>query len=505
MQWKIVRARTTKITRATTAARHDLEHYCRDLNGWPRSWMGLEKDLPPGEQLLALFRPFLEHLAASDLSPKTIQKHVDNMWALGGEFIRDLHSDSSLRKKPVELVLRQMIEYDGPLLYHGGEDQQRSFDSTCRNFHGFLTKTAPWCSPSPTNSPEEAFVLLAGVTLSSGFAQIITTVARTGTDGYNGDGGPANKAQLNLPTGLGVDGSGNVYVVGMLNNRIRKISTSGIITTVAGNGTPSYVVPVPPDGTATQLAESPVYFTVGQDGTIYFADFFTKKVDPSGNLTVIDRNLALAPNALSLDRSGTLYFAVGNIVKKYIPNGVPQLVAGPGTAGVPGDNGPSLQGNFFVSGLASDADGNIYIADGQNNRVRKFAPGGNITTVAGNRKAGFSGDGGPAQQAQLNGRYRTDYPASIPWRSMIAGICTSRNQPKTVCGRSAFRRLLQCLKSRRAASRMPPVTAPCLRLESCSAFSAQTWLPQQPALPVCRCRDRKSTRLNSSHLGISYA
>ena len=104
--------------------------------------MGLEKDLPPGEQLRALFRPFLEQLAASDLSPKTIQKKVDNMWALGGEFIRDLHSDSSLRKKPVELVLRQMIEYGGPLLYHGGEDQQRSFDSTCRKFHRFLTKTA---------------------------------------------------------------------------------------------------------------------------------------------------------------------------------------------------------------------------------------------------------------------------------------------------------------------------------------------------------------------------
>ena len=57
--------------------------------------MGLEKDLPPGEQLVTLFRPFLEHLAASNLSPNTIQKHVDNVWALGGEFIRDLHSDSS--------------------------------------------------------------------------------------------------------------------------------------------------------------------------------------------------------------------------------------------------------------------------------------------------------------------------------------------------------------------------------------------------------------------------
>ena len=104
--------------------------------------MGLEKDLPPGEQLLVLFRPFLEHLAASDLSPKTIQKHVDNMWALGREFIRDLHSDSSLRRKPVEHVLLQMIDYGGPLLYHGGEDQQKSFDSTCRKFRRFLSDTA---------------------------------------------------------------------------------------------------------------------------------------------------------------------------------------------------------------------------------------------------------------------------------------------------------------------------------------------------------------------------
>ena len=103
--------------------------------------MGLEKDLPPGEQLVALFRPFLEHLAASAFSPKTIQKHVDNMWALGGEFIRDLHSDPSLRKKPVERVLSRMIEYGGPLLYHGGEDQQRSFDSTCRKFRRFLNET----------------------------------------------------------------------------------------------------------------------------------------------------------------------------------------------------------------------------------------------------------------------------------------------------------------------------------------------------------------------------
>ena len=104
--------------------------------------MGLEKDLLAGEQLIAVFRPFLEHLAASDLSPKTIQTHVDNVWALGGEFIRDLHNDPSLRKKPVAQVLRRMIEYGGPLLHHGGEDQQRSFDSTCRKLRRFLTEPA---------------------------------------------------------------------------------------------------------------------------------------------------------------------------------------------------------------------------------------------------------------------------------------------------------------------------------------------------------------------------
>jgi len=142
MKWKTARRRTPKVNHATTAPRHNLEHYCRDLNGWPRSWMGLEKDLPPGEQLLILFRPFLESLAVSALTPKTIQKHVDNMWALGGEFIRDLHNDPSLRKKPLDRVLLQLIEYGGPLLYHGGEDEQRSFDSTCRKFKRFLAEKA---------------------------------------------------------------------------------------------------------------------------------------------------------------------------------------------------------------------------------------------------------------------------------------------------------------------------------------------------------------------------
>jgi hypothetical protein len=102
--------------------------------------MGWEKDLPPGEKLVACFRPFLEYLAASDLSPKTIQKHVDNLWVLGGEIIRDLNETLSLRRKNIEQILSDVIDEDGGPLIHGGnsEEQQRSFDSTCRKLHRFL-------------------------------------------------------------------------------------------------------------------------------------------------------------------------------------------------------------------------------------------------------------------------------------------------------------------------------------------------------------------------------
>jgi len=106
--------------------------------------MGMEKDLPPGEKLMACFRPFLEELVATDLSPKTIQKHVDNLWALGGEIIRDLHEDPSLRKKTIEQILADRIDEEGgPLVYtmESDENQQRSFDATCKKLHRFLSQS----------------------------------------------------------------------------------------------------------------------------------------------------------------------------------------------------------------------------------------------------------------------------------------------------------------------------------------------------------------------------
>ena len=144
MARKRTAAKTSTINRATPALSSVLERYCRGLDAWPRSWMGLEKDLPPGEKLVVCFRPFLEHLVTSDLSPKTIQKHVDNIWVLGGEIIRDLNQTPSLRKKPVESLLFDLVDDDGgPLLSHcDSEDQQKSFDSTCRKFRRFLKATA---------------------------------------------------------------------------------------------------------------------------------------------------------------------------------------------------------------------------------------------------------------------------------------------------------------------------------------------------------------------------
>ena len=98
----MAKAKTSRVNLNATPVRCDASACCRDLGNWPRAWMGLEEDLPPGEALVVCFRPFIEQLAGSGLSPKTIRRHVDNLWLLGGEIIRDLHYDPSLRKRAAE-------------------------------------------------------------------------------------------------------------------------------------------------------------------------------------------------------------------------------------------------------------------------------------------------------------------------------------------------------------------------------------------------------------------
>ena len=142
MNWHKKISRVNRATKAVAVI--DVAAYCRDLDEWPTLWMGVEKDLPPGRALVVCFRPFIENLASSGLTPKTIRQHVANLWTLGGEIIRDLHYDPSLRKKAADQLLRDAVhEYGGPAVHNGSEEQQRSVDSTCRKLHRFLKQPPP--------------------------------------------------------------------------------------------------------------------------------------------------------------------------------------------------------------------------------------------------------------------------------------------------------------------------------------------------------------------------
>jgi len=122
----------------------DLATYCPDLATWPASWCGEERDVIPGERIVAVFTPFLLDLLAQGLSRKTRNLHRDNLWLLGGEIIRDINETPRLRKRPVEELIRQAIANDEGPLIHGGfsEQEQRSFDSTCKKLNRFLAAQA---------------------------------------------------------------------------------------------------------------------------------------------------------------------------------------------------------------------------------------------------------------------------------------------------------------------------------------------------------------------------
>ena len=122
----------------------DLATYCPDLSTWPTSWCGEARDVIVGEQIVAVFTPFLLALLAQGLSRKTRNLHRDNLWLLGGEIIGDINDTPKLRKRAVkELIMEAVAGDEGPLI-HGGlcEQEQRSFDSTCKKLHRFLAAHA---------------------------------------------------------------------------------------------------------------------------------------------------------------------------------------------------------------------------------------------------------------------------------------------------------------------------------------------------------------------------
>ena len=300
----------------------------------------------------------------------------------------------------------------------------------------------------------------------------ISTIAGTGIGGFEGDAGAATAAKLKKPRGVAVDSQRNIYIADTDNHCIRKIDTSGIITTVAGiGGQAGYSGN---NGPATEAKlDKPIGVFVDNSENIYIADTNNhriRKVDGSGTITTIagcgGYNLLFCwytgsgapatstrlqtPCGVYVDTtSGTIYIGdtYGNRIRRFVEGGVMDTVAGTGAAGYSGDGGPATSakmdlpwvavrkstGEMVISDwmnsclrqvdpggtistlkgtgapgfnhpehIAMDGSGNVYIADKDNHRIRKLDTSGRVTTVAGTGSAGYSGDGGLATNAQLN-------------------------------------------------------------------------------------------------------
>jgi trimeric autotransporter adhesin len=250
-------------------------------------------------------------------------------------------------------------------------------------------------------------------------AGVISTVAGNGIPGFGGDGGAATAAQLNLPSSVAVDNAGNLYIADQRNNRIRKATTAGIISTVAGEGGNGFSGDGGP-ATAAVL-NYPVNVAIDNAGNLYIADSENNRirgVTTAGIISTAAGNGSIGfsgdggeataallniPWGVTIDNAGNLYFSdSGNArIRKVTPAGVISTVAGDGVSGFGGDGGPATAAQMRnPKGVTVDSEGNLYIADEGNHRIRKVTAAGVICTVAGNG-AGFGGDGGPATAAQL--------------------------------------------------------------------------------------------------------
>ncbi|MGH9846054.1 MAG: hypothetical protein ACREEM_45720, partial [Blastocatellia bacterium] len=262
--------------------------------------------------------------------------------------------------------------------------------------------------------------------------QVVVTVAGTGVIDNTGDGGPGTAAALFQPRGVAVDSKGNIIVADTQNRRVRRISPAGVITAFAGTG----IIGSSGDGgpAVDATLNFPNVAIVDKDDNVYISDQLThriRKVAPDGKISTIagtgegfggfggDGGPATAAQlsgqvGLALDKDGNLFIADRlnfRIRRIDARTGVITTVAGTGLIGNGGDGGPATQAELNLpTGVAVDGAGNLYITDIGNQRIRRVgAADGKISTIAGTGVAGFGGDGGPAASALIN----LAYPATL--------------------------------------------------------------------------------------------
>jgi sugar lactone lactonase YvrE len=253
---------------------------------------------------------------------------------------------------------------------------------------------------------------------------IINTMAGNGNPGYSGDGGAATNALLFYPLGVAVDATGNLFIADNLNSRIREVGINGIITTVAGEGSFGNFGYSGDGGAATNAElNEPSGVVLDLTGNLFIADTGNcriRKVATNGIITTVAGNGSPgylgdgetatnaelnSPSGVIVDASGNLFIAdtYNNVIREVGTNGIIATVAGNGTQSYSGDGGPATNASLnYPTGVAVDAAGNLFVADFNNNRIREIGTNGIITTVAGNGAGSYSGDGGAATNASLN-------------------------------------------------------------------------------------------------------